>query len=407
MTLKSRFITAIATGAVLMNALAPLSFAETIDITGNGSFSTNTAAVTNTQTQVVTQTNVANVTNAVTTNANTGGNKADFNTGGDTVIKTGDATNNVNVSNELNKNIANVDCCNQDSLKVKIAGNGAYSTNNAAATNTDTKYVTQANTANVTNAVTAKADTGKNDASFNTNGDSIIVTGNAKNNVTVNTEANKNVAVIGGPVVANPRESSITIEGNGAFSSNSVALAKTSAVVLTQASTATIVNAVTAKANTGKNTSSFNTGGTTAIVTGNAKTNVDIDNKVNFNAASIDCGCLVGDLKAKIADNGSFATNRIAATLDDAVFATQTPVAYLTNAVYDKNKTGRNDASYSTGHYNGDPAVITGSSESNTSVSNAGNVNIFSEGVNLHFPGDWNVGLNFDLGALLALINLG
>ena len=39
MTFKTRLTTAIATGAVLLNALAPIAAADTITVSGNGAFS--------------------------------------------------------------------------------------------------------------------------------------------------------------------------------------------------------------------------------------------------------------------------------------------------------------------------------------------------------------------------------
>src|SRR4051812_12922861 len=96
MTFKAKISTAIATGAVLLNALAPISFADTT-ITGNGAFSNNTANQTNASTTAVNQTNTGVVTNVVTSNTSTGNNSANFNTGGNTTIHTGDATNNVSV----------------------------------------------------------------------------------------------------------------------------------------------------------------------------------------------------------------------------------------------------------------------------------------------------------------------
>src|ERR1700722_17881078 len=128
MTFKSRLTTAIATGAVLINALAPLAMADsTITVAGNGADSHSGVNVSNNSVANVTQTNVANITNNVTSNASTGGNSSSFNTG--------DANNTVNVTNAANANQANLsNCgCNGSGANVTVggsdpaAGNGAFS----------------------------------------------------------------------------------------------------------------------------------------------------------------------------------------------------------------------------------------------------------------------------------------
>ena len=131
MDYKRKIGTAIATGALLLNAFAPLAFAETtITINGNGSGSNNDANVSLNQETKVEQKNDAQVNNDVEVNADTGDNDANNNTGGDVSIDTGNAEGNVNVTNSLNANSASVDCCNTGDSTVKISGNGSNSDNN-------------------------------------------------------------------------------------------------------------------------------------------------------------------------------------------------------------------------------------------------------------------------------------
>ena len=73
---------------------------------GNGANSTNTAAVTNASNNTLVQTNQAVVNNNLNLSANTGGNSASRNTGGDNTITTGDATIVANIMNFVNNNIA-------------------------------------------------------------------------------------------------------------------------------------------------------------------------------------------------------------------------------------------------------------------------------------------------------------
>jgi hypothetical protein len=409
MTFKTRFTTAIATGAVLLNALAPVALAEDLTVTGNGAFSDNTVKVESNNATVVEQNNNANVTNNISSNANTGGNDASFNTGGDTRIVTGDAVTKTDVSTHVNLNKAVVDgcgACDGGDLGVKISGNGAYSDNYAKVDKENLVSVAQDNDANISNHVDANANTGKNDSSFNTGGDTVIVTGDAATKVDVDNKANANIAKIGGGH-GDGGSSWVEISGNGAFSDNTAKLDLDSAIVLDQYNNADIRNDINAKANTGKNDASFNTGGETAIVTGDAKTKVDVDNKANFNFASVDCECVLEDLNVKIKGNGAESYNKVKVDSDDELFAFQDNYADIYNDVYDYAKTGHNEASFSTGDVYGDPLIATGNAGSFTDVSNSGNVNLYNEGHSLHLPGDWEVNAHFDLHDLLSFLHLG
>src|SRR2546430_1696013 len=133
MTYKTRITTAIATGAVLLNALAPLAFAETqLNITGNGSDSKSTINLSNNNTTNVVQSNNATVNNDVKTNLSTGDNRANDNTGGNVVVDTGNAKSNVTLSTVANSNKANVEgcnACNGGNVTVNVSNNGSDSKN--------------------------------------------------------------------------------------------------------------------------------------------------------------------------------------------------------------------------------------------------------------------------------------
>src|SRR3989304_8801773 len=94
-------------------------------ISGNGAFSDNYITANLRKLTSVGQSNIANISNNVDADAKTGGNDANFNTGGDVVIDTGKAVVDINVDNAVNFNHADVDCgCTWDVL-AKIVGNGA------------------------------------------------------------------------------------------------------------------------------------------------------------------------------------------------------------------------------------------------------------------------------------------
>ena len=400
MTYKKRITTALATGAVLANALAPMAFAQEVQISGNGSFSDNTVNLDVSSDTNVDQNNDADIRNNVDSYASTGGNSADFNTGGDVTIRTGDATNNTQIVNAANLNVATVENCNGcgTNTDVLISGNGAFSDNYARVDNDSDVDIDQDNDADIDNDVDAYAKTGDNSADFNTGGDVTIDTGNASTHVGILNVANANYAVVSG---GNGNGSSIRILDNGAFSDNSVRLDNDSDVDIDQDNDADIDNDVDAYAKTGDNDAEFNTGGDVAIRTGDAETDVEIDNFVNFNAAAVDCDCLVGDLLVKIAGNGAFSDNEVELDLDDDLTVDQDNDADLDNDVDSSAKTGYNDAEFNVGWNGSDPSVVTGDAESSTHVGNHANVNWFgnSEG---DLP---ELGLEFDLHELWDLLH--
>jgi hypothetical protein len=406
MTFNKRIITAIATGAVLVNAMAPLAFADTLTVSGNGALSNNAVNVTNTAATVVNQTNNTNITNHVDSNASTGGNSSNFNTGGNSTIQTQNASTNVSVTNAAGLNQANISCgCNNSGATVNITGNGAESNNGVGVNNASTIFLNQDNNSRFNNDIDANATTGKNDSSFNTGGSTIISTGVASTTVNVNNKANANIANVGGSSDPNAGGSSVTISGNGALSNNGVALNQVSALVLDQTNNANIRNDVDANARTGNNTAQFNTGGFTGIGTGNATTNVNVNNLANFNAADLNCDCTFDGLTVKVAGNGAESDNGVVADSASSVFPDQTNGTSLFNDVDGNAKTGLNDLGFSTGSVNGDPLIFTGAGSSTTNVNNAGNVNLLENGHSVTLPGNWNVGVNFDLNGLVSFLN--
>ena len=387
--ITKKFATAIATGALLAQAVAPIAFAETsLEISGNGAGSENEVTVKQTSSTNVEQKNVANVTNKVNADADTGNNKANYNTGGEVMIDTGKAVVNAHVSNNLNTNVAEVENCNcaQDT-DVKVSGNGAFSDNKVNVSNRNNVELNQKNYADVYNKVNVDANSGDNSAGFNTGGDVVIMTGDAKTSAHVSTAANANWAKIGSGHGDNG-EVSLRILDNGAGSDNYISAYIKNDTELDQKNDAEVRNYVDADADTGDNDANFNTGdGWVVIDTGNATVNASIDNEVNFNAADVDCGCAY-DLLAKIAGNGaevghnynSEADNKIKATLEHYQDFDQKNYADLLND-YDgwTTSTGDNEVSKNTAGSDTDPAVFTGDALVNVGVENSGNSNILGD----------------------------
>lgn len=407
---KKQIVSAAAAGAMLLNVAVPAFASTEIVISGNGAGADSWATVNQTSTTTVNQENKANVTNNVDADADTGNNDASFNTGGGVVIGTGNATTDVNVDNNLNRNAASVDCCDAGDTSVNISGNGAYSDNGVTLTTTNTNQVKQKNDAKVDNNINTDAKTGNNDAYSNTGGDVVIVTGNAKANVSVSTTANVNSAMIGGNGGSNP-SASFVISGNGAGADNYITAVLSNLTKLDQDNKAHVKNDVDADADTGDNDASFNTGGDVVIDTGHATVEVDVDNAVNFNHADVDCGC-VWDVLAKIAGNGADthygdkADNIISLTLGSVQDLKQKNDAHLDNDLeYLDADTGNNEVKKNTGEADSDPAVVTGNATSNVGVSNSGNVNTIGD-FDFDLPDLPEVDFDFNMAVLWAWLSM-
>lgn len=172
-------------------------------ISGNGSDSENRIKLkSNNEAQLV-QGNSAVVTNDIDSNAFTGKNEAEKNTGGNTKIFTGNADATANVDNAVNFNAANISNCGcGGDVIARVDGNGDSSENKIKAAFTNDARVWQGgdngNEAVLVNEVGADAKTGKNEAEKNTGtatiGDPVVVfTGDATTNTTVSNRANENV----------------------------------------------------------------------------------------------------------------------------------------------------------------------------------------------------------------------
>lgn len=410
---------AFAAGLFLVSGALPLFASTTLVITGNGTNSTNTETVNVTQSTSVTQSNNANVDNDVHANAETGKNDVSDNTGGDVSVDTGNADVDVKVTNTLNSNAAKVDCCGSQNTDVLISGNGSDSTNTVdldmkAPKNSANFYIDQSNKAKVDNDVYADAKTGDNKAKDNTGGNVSIDTGDAHVGVVLATAANANSAKIGG-TGKTPGTLSAKILGNGHDSDNLIDLDLENSTWIVQENKADVDNYVDADAKTGKNEAKDNTGGSVEVDTGDADVDVSIDNAVNFNWADAECGCLIGDLLAKIADNGSDTTNTITAALDNTLGVTQENCGKgewgwrhhdkckVDNDVYADAKTGDNKLKDNTGDPGDDPSVDTGNAMTNVELTNSGNSNVYGGTPDWNWPdlGNVDLHLSFDLSDLL------
>lgn len=403
---------AIATGALLLNVFTPFAFASTtLEITGNGEKSTNSVEVKLDNKTEVVQSNNAVVQNNVSSNASSGGNKANGNTNGDVSITTGGATSKADVSTKVNKNVADVKNCNCDGdTTVKISGNGEKSENDATLGLGNTTSVFQDNNAKIDNKVDVNAKTGYNQAKSNTGGNVEITTGKATTDVTVKNSANANVAKVGGDG-KNKGSLNLWITGNGEKSDNNIDVSADRSVKLIQSNYADIYNDVYADAISGNNKANGNTGGDVEITAGEASTTVLVDNMANFNVADVDCGCL-RNVTAKVSGNGEYSENDLSADLSNSLLVAQGGKdgnsANFDNKVDGKAKTGDNKAISNTG--SGDPSdpvnITTGDAASDTTVKNSGNKNVYGSGLHVDLPEGLHLDFHFDLSDLMGLLHL-
>ncbi len=302
----------------------------------NGSDSTNDAEIDSSVSSYTFQTNDALVENNMTLSSDSGNNNTDRNTAGDSTIETGDANvsansltfanNNlsggvvysvVNIFGDLIGDIIFPDgfCCTGD-LSAANVGNGTNSENlaNIDVTNSDTQL--QANDADIQNYIVLDANTGDNTTSDNTGGTSSITTGDASAEMQLVNIANTNIAggdwwlvivneagnwvgkILGAPLgalyggsdgflftQADSGEITVTNSENGSDSQNTGSVSKDSTNTTVQANDAQIVNNINLSANTGGNSASRNTGGTSSITTGDADIIANLVNFVNNNIA--------------------------------------------------------------------------------------------------------------------------
>ena len=422
----------------------------------NGSGSDNSAQVTSNNNSSVEIDNTANVTNNLDFTAVSGVNTSSYNVG-ETEIITGDSNVSgilINAANETGMGVVQYDiiddqvgdvillvpdglfgcgvCGGFGDLSAENTGNGADSTNDATIDSANNTNVDITNDADIANSMDLIADSGHNDTSYNTGGDSSITTGDA--NVAANLLNFVNSNVIGGVAfVVNifgdlvgdiifpdnlpgigGSSLSASNTGNGSGSDNDATIDLTNQNNVDLANYAYIDNYLTIDGNTGGNQSNYNTGGESSIETGDVTVNAEILNLANINLLSASdeplwvilvnnmgtwTGKIVGALTgtnysgsdglvftvdengqiiATNSGNGADSTNNAAITADSTNNLVINNNANITNNVNLTANTGGNRASYNTG---GDSSIKTGDANIAASIVNFINSNIIGRTV--------------------------
>lgn len=260
----------------------------TLQITGNGSKSDNTAVVNSNSSTTVTQNNTATIENNVKQNSNTGNNTASGNSG-QTAITTGDSSSKVAVANSGNTSIASTCCPTQPGSNTStniISGNGANSQNNILSNSNSQTVVSVNQTATIRNNISGNANTGNNTAN-NNGGNTSIHTGSISvseniNNAPVNTSSVQ--------VGANTAVNYVAkISGNGRDSVNNIQSTTENLVEVKVNNNTDIVNNSFWNVNTGGNKANDNQG-VVDITTGNIAFSTNINNSANVSVVTVnDC----------------------------------------------------------------------------------------------------------------------
>jgi hypothetical protein len=193
---KAKIVSAALSATTALLSIAPVTLASSVEVSGNGADSESTANVEIVRSVNILQRNNADVDNNVDASANTGGNEANDNTGGDVSIDTGNAKTTLAISTLANSNKQSSSCCNDDlSISAKISGNGSDSRNEINLNLTKEFNLTEDNNLDIDNRLELSADTGNNKAEGNTDGNVEINTGNALIELVLTNKGNSNEAV--------------------------------------------------------------------------------------------------------------------------------------------------------------------------------------------------------------------
>ena len=168
-------------------------------------------------------------------------------------------------------------------------------------------------------------------------------------------------------------DTTLVISGNGADSKNEVKIESNQSTLVTQNNDAKINNQVNASSDTGDNEAEENTGGDVSISTGDATTDVNVQNTVNSNAASVDC-CGNNDVDVLISGNGADSDNKVELKdeKDSGVQVFQDNNADVKNHVDADSNSGDNEAEENAG---GDVSIETGDASTTVGVSTTANAN--------------------------------
>ena len=166
---------------------------------------------------------------------------------------------------------------------------------------------------------------------------------------------------------------SVTIQGNGAESTNVAGILNINATSVSQTNETVAITLVSSKANTGGNTANGNTGGNVLVDTGNATSTVNTTVGGSTNNATIPCGCSAEPTDITVRGNGAGSTNVAGAANINLSRTRQRNRTLAVTAVRSRARTGGNTANGNTGPRLVD--VLTGNSISTVTTTVGGSSN--------------------------------
>lgn len=287
----------------------------------------------------------------------------------------------------------------------------------SASKQTSTATTGQTNTAQATNGLTQTAKTGGNSSSL-TVGNSTIKSGDANVSGTAITSVNTNKNALQvsetnirgnhtGDIVLDfnatcifgcgaPASTVVSNDGNGSTTTNTAVADQSAILTDSQNNHATVGNTLTLTADSGHNSADNNTGGASAITTGNANVSANsittvnnaVDGKIVYGVVNI-YGNLVGDIilpqsyidavsasqtePIATTQNDAGSTNTATTTHNSSDTTTQSNNSGIDNTLTLQTTTGNNAESNNT---NGNNTVTSGQSNVDTKVLNVANTNV-------------------------------
>lgn len=333
---------------------------------------------------------------------------------GDTLIKTGDATNSSQLATHVNESTSAGVAPETNAVSILNTENGSHSSNTGATTNTNSSTTDQTNSAVITNNLDQTSLTGGNTSSRNV-GDTTIDTGNANTTGTIVNSVNTNVDGVmvsefnvvddqTGDVLLDftancisgcDSSSSVTNQANGDDSYNEGEIESISNSNTFQNNDATIENELSLVSDSGWNSANKNTAGNTTLETGDASVNANILNFANNNiSGNVIYGVvnIFGDLVGDIVmpdighldccggptylantNNGSGSQNSAVSNTVDTATINQFNTADIENNIIVDVNSGGNDV---TGNTNGDNTIKTGDISLIAQTVNIANLNL-------------------------------
>ncbi len=396
-----------AAGFLVFTGMAKASDA-TVSNSTTGAESHNKASINISSSNTAAINNVANVRNNINVCANTGGNKANMNTGDGSVV-TGDASATVSSSTNVN-NVSLQGSSSAGGFSANVSNNtaGAKSHNDAKVDVDSPSTLVLNNSANIANNLSTRLNTGENKANMNT-GDGAVRSGEANSLLRATTRANMADIAFGGGMSGDITLSNMR---TGYDSDNDINANISSGKELYITSEAVINNNFDANVETGDNEASKNTGDGSSR-SGDASATTEVTTAVNETRVRQRGGSGSFDVALSNNTTGAQSDNYIRLDLDsgDSVYVDN--IADINNDIYAKAETGDNQANMNTGDgavRSGDASVeATFSTRANLADLNmgSGSGDVMVDATNSHtgYDSDNDIRIDLDSGSELSINN--